>query len=1005
MRLHHLSLQAWGPFADPVDLVVDDLADEGLFLIHGPTGAGKTSLLDAICFAFYGQVPGVRGNRRLASDHAPGARPVATVELTASGRRIRVTRSPAFDRPKTRGQGVTSVPASVVLDEWADGQWHNRSTRAGEADAVVADVVGLGREQFSTVVMLPQGEFARFLRSGAEERRAVLERLFDVAGFTGVERWLAERRRALQGEVDRAEVELAGLVRRIADAVEPVPALPVDPGALDVVTAAELLTTLHEVSTRADTQAEQDDRAAADLDERWDCAGQLAGRQERYRAALADQARQRQEQPEYDRLADRADRAGRAAAAADVVKALVRARQALRQSEQEVGESASRAGWDTPPDLLAVQARRQALSAGGQALASAQQHADARRTAQERHTSERAAVETLAGAVSELEQRSTQLTDHQAQQRAEHTRLLALATTADARRRDLDAVIARLAQGEELRRTQAVVHARTEADQRATVAENDAHTAYNRLRGRQLDEMAAELASRLADGQPCPVCGSVDHPAPAPTADRVDPAEVEAAEQRWEAARADAAQARIELATARQAQRSIEAALGPDGADRDALTTEQAELTIAWQQADQATPQAEALAGDLTALDEELAALAAQLQPLREERAAAQGRADQAGRDAAERDVAEAAALAEHRTCPCGGQGELAEQHQRHEELVQAVDSLVAALAARDGAAATERAADQECRSRVEQLGFEDVAAAEAAMMPPAELSAVNDQVLAHRAAVLATSSTLEDPDLQAAGAEPAPDLAGLTTRRGQARLAAQHSALTARTIRQALAAVTARVTELTDLSARHQPLARELHATAALADAVAGLPPENTRRMSLTSFVLAGRLEQVVGFANERLRRMGDGRYQLEHTDERAAHGAKSGLGLVVVDGWTGSRREPQTLSGGESFMASLALALGLADAVRAENGGVDLQTLFVDEGFGSLDEDSLDDVLDVLDSLRDGGRSVGIVSHVTELRQRIPAQVVVTKTDTGSSVQVRGLTAGAADRGQPTG
>ena len=153
-----------------------------------------------------------------------------------------------------------------------------------------------------------------------------------------------------------------------------------------------------------------------------------------------------------------------------------------------------------------------------------------------------------------------------------------------------------------------------------------------------------------------------------------------------------------------------------------------------------------------------------------------------------------------------------------------------------------------------------------------------------------------------------------------------------------------------------------------------------------------------MVELANERLARMGDGRYLLEHSDDLAARGAKSGLGLRVVDRWTGSTRDPASLSGGETFMASLALALGLADAVRAESGGVDLQTLFVDEGFGSLDDDSLDQVMDVLDGLRDGGRSVGIVSHVPELRQRIPAQVVVTKSETGSSVRLRGVQ-GAAE------
>ena len=150
---------------------------------------------------------------------------------------------------------------------------------------------------------------------------------------------------------------------------------------------------------------------------------------------------------------------------------------------------------------------------------------------------------------------------------------------------------------------------------------------------------------------------------------------------------------------------------------------------------------------------------------------------------------------------------------------------------------------------------------------------------------------------------------------------------------------------------------------------------------MRLSAFVLAARLEKVAALANERLVTMGEGRYQLRHTDDLAARGARSGLGLEVLDLWTGQARDTSSLSGGESFMASLALALGLADAVREESGGFDLQTLFVDEGFGTLDDESLEQVMTVLDGLREGGRAVGVVSHVAELRTRIPSQVVVTQ------------------------
>ncbi len=186
-------------------------------------------------------------------------------------------------------------------------------------------------------------------------------------------------------------------------------------------------------------------------------------------------------------------------------------------------------------------------------------------------------------------------------------------------------------------------------------------------------------------------------------------------------------------------------------------------------------------------------------------------------------------------------------------------------------------------------------------------------------------------------------------------------------------------------------PLREEYERVARLAGLTAGTSADNERKMRLESYVLAARLEQVAAAATARLRRMSGGRYTLVHSDARGGRG-RSGLGLHVVDAWTGRERDTATLSGGETFFASLALALGLADVVTDEAGGARLDTLFIDEGFGSLDDQTLDEVLDVLDSLRERDRSVGIVSHVGDLRRRIPAQLEVVKNRAGSSVRLRG-------------
>jgi len=187
-------------------------------------------------------------------------------------------------------------------------------------------------------------------------------------------------------------------------------------------------------------------------------------------------------------------------------------------------------------------------------------------------------------------------------------------------------------------------------------------------------------------------------------------------------------------------------------------------------------------------------------------------------------------------------------------------------------------------------------------------------------------------------------------------------------------------------------PLRADLELTTRLAAFVEGKSADNRLQMRLSAYVLAYRLSQVVAAANERLARMSDQRYSLEHTGRRGAGETRGGLSLLVRDDWSGEARDPATLSGGESFVVSLALALGLADVITDEVGGAALDTLFVDEGFGSLDADTLDDVMDTLDSLRDGGRVVGVVSHVAEMRDRIPTQLLVSKSRHGSTVAVVG-------------
>ncbi|MBD0716073.1 SbcC/MukB-like Walker B domain-containing protein [Streptomyces sp. CBMA370] len=406
---------------------------------------------------------------------------------------------------------------------------------------------------------------------------------------------------------------------------------------------------------------------------------------------------------------------------------------------------------------------------------------------------------------------------------------------------------------------------------------------------------------------------------------------------------------------------------------------------------------------DLTRRHAEAHALAARTHSAREalagaereyeERAAAQREAERrvAARTSRRETLdAEAASLEEELTRARGAFADVAEHaallERRIALLVDATDAVRTAELAADRL----KEADGRLADAAYRAGFTTPAEAVAALLPEGERREYQRRVDAWRAEAAAVEDRLAEPGAEAVGALPPadPEAAGL---------ADEVAGRVLRDASSALSAARDRATGLGTLSRqaltevrRLGPLREEHDRVARLAGLTAGTSAENERRMRLESYVLAARLEQVAAAASARLQRMSAGRYTLVHSDARSG-GRRSGLGLHVVDAWTGNERDTATLSGGETFFASLALALGLADVVGDEAGGVRLDTLFIDEGFGSLDEQTLDEVLDVLDSLRERDRSVGIVSHVADLRRRIPAQLEVVKERKGSAVRLR--------------
>lgn len=1318
MRLHRLEITAFGPFADTTVVDFDTLGADGLFLLHGHTGAGKTTVLDAIAFALYGRVPGARNDsKRLHSDHAsPQTPPKVLLEATLGGRRVRLIRSPEFERPKRRGTG-TSIEKPKATLEWLDGHGANLS-RIPDIGEEVKRLLGMSAEQFFQVVLLPQGDFARFLRAENEEREKLLEKLFDTERFGTAEQWLAERRRASEAElaartrgVDNLIVQV-GVTAGISatETVGPLEAVDWAEDLLDTA-RAELATATTELerrradSARADAAAEQQ-RKLADTRRRL-----LAARRQLddYAATAEDRAARRAE-------LEAARRAEPVAAALDEARAAVtRAQRHDRETERAAQRLAQLLGEpgsaDLPgaellgtsdaapegdadiapgiPDTAEPVLTRTSMAARGDDSIDSDSGAGARRRAdgvescaapgraagdidargsdtdrgrahgvadtdrdreaygvldsddrRVRVAASSGSAGTVPGRtegsasterpllrpdadvdgairqwsarigmldeVASYAEAADELTGEIGRLRAEETELArrltriaerreaipAAIVAAEARvRESADAAAMLPALAADCERLQgaataavALAERRRDLDRARVDAEtarakhNDARERVLDLRERRLAGMAAELAGQLTDGKPCGVCGSPEHPDPAqPTESAVskDAEDAASAEERAAEAARDTVLARIA-----ELEREIEGLTARGGdADPVELAAALRTATLRYEDAGDLADQAAAATAELDKLRAEESDLHDQLRAAETRRgtitstiAAAEARLAELSarlREAAGADttidrrrarldalIAAATAFRAAETAAAGAWAQVRAIAERVENLARSAGFALEPGQTRDDAATADAdgsgevadsvgvdaqgtvdgsVRDRARRSAQATAGSRDAASTfpgrdsgscdpmpnpvpevplrslrsnsaggvqvDAEPVPPlahgprptgndAATGAAHDPEpalfdLPSDGAIVSVAADAEpalfdlppvaleagapadssgsvgpivddalrgDGDADAAPPERAPDpmtpaqlIALLTSyarriedvirdARAQqaieqqleaaerARAAAEAvlaepevraaadaelgdlDALDAavREARQALdiavaahSAAATRVAKLEELSSqlwaavdRIAPAQRAHEELAALADVVAGRGANN-RRMSLRSYVLAARLEEVAVAGSARLRRMSGGRYEFVHTDRAGTHGRRGGLGLDIRDDYTGAIRPAKTLSGGETFMASLALALGLADTVAAETGGIVLDTLFIDEGFGSLDADTLDAVMGVLDDLRAGGRVVGLVSHVDEMRQRIPSRLHVIRGRAGSRLQ----------------
>lgn len=994
MRLHHLTLQAFGPFASTHTVDFDPLSADGLFLLHGDTGAGKSTLFTAICFALYGEPP-VDRTLELRSHHAPAdLLTQVTLDVTISGHRLLIDRVPQQMRPKKNGTGETLQKAETRLSRWTTdsagkGHWEASSKSHQETGKEIKDLLGMSRTQFCQVVLLPQNEFTKFLYADAGKRRELLGKLFHTDRYAFIERWLSDHSRTTQKNRDAARDEVLHLAARIHQAAGPDLKSQHDaptPDAAHALTdpaltwAGDLIQASQADALTAQADAENAKRNQLAHQKLEAAARELHRQQTTYATAREQLDRLDEQTPHQEAHARRREQARRAQQLAPLLHALSTAHADHTRAQSRESDARTR----LLPEHAALQAAD--LATAGQHIrddiavlntllpeetglhqltaelkridAERQDFAVQQRTARdwlEKETTQRAALETRRETAREAEE----------EYRRQQSQLESLShRVAAAERRDTH-------------------HAQiTTTEQRLTAAQKEtekAAQAHIDIRRRRTEGMAAELAADLTDSAPCPVCGSCSHPNPAQAPDghptREDEQAAENTHQRLQ-------QQRDKIVSELQQLREGAAAATGEAGDAPLASLKADHETLTKQLADSLKRAADrrSVEEELLALDREHTAMT------RQDSTATAGLSDRNANydNLSQRHTALTAKLdAARGTAPT-----LA---ARIDDLTRTADQLEqAAEASRTAATASQtlHTCTSEATDAATTQGFGTLTEAEQALLSEQDLTDLEEKINKWREARASHQAVLDDPVLQQAAAQPATDIETAAALRAAAD--DQHAqAVTASSAAQTRTAqLTDLTTALADVVERLKTL-EQAHSTARhLADLATGNASGTRVRMQLEAYVLAARLEQVVTAANTRLNLMSEGRYTLRHSDHQAAHGARSGLGLEITDSWTGHPRKTNTLSGGESFFASLSLALGLADVVTHEAGGNPLDTLFIDEGFGTLDDDTLHNVLDVLDSLRAHDRTVGVISHIPELRRRITQRLHVRKGPTGSTL-----------------
>ena len=915
MRPLTLTLSAFGPYAGQITLALEQLGKNGLYLIRGDTGAGKTSIFDAIAFALYGEASGDQREAAMFRSQYAAPDTPTFVELTfeSAGKTYRVRRVPEYTRPAKRGGGVTLQRAEAELT-MPDGRVVTRVKEVGQA---VREIVGVDREQFAQIAMIAQGDFLKLLVASTEERMRIFRQIFHTGRYQKLQAALKDQLAALSRARDKLRdglMQAVGSARYPADSVLGQRLADAQAGRLLLQETAALLDEI----VRQDSAAQEAGRRALErLDKQ---IGQAARTLGQARELAAARTQLRDAQAKRQAIQQEMEKAGAARAALAARKP---EREALAQQAAALAEEVRRHEACSRLDQ-ALEAAQKRYTAGCAAQAAcAKQLTDLA----DQQAAARAGQERLADSAIRAEK-----------QRAEHAALLEEQRAFNGLSRDLDAVAASARQ-----------YARVQKDYLAAAQSAEAAQGrYQQMNRAFLDEQAGILALGLQDGAPCPVCGACSHPRPAQvTLGAPREADLEQAKQQAAAAQAEAGRLSAEA-----------------GQLRGALEARRAGLQ----------QRARELLGDVPCeeMAEQIAAAGA---ALRDRLAACKSALDQAQQDMQQLDqfghtlrtLEQAVQQAQARQA--AAQQAIARAEQDTQHLARQKQELADGLRYPDQAAA--RRAAQQTKDTIQDLDRRTEQAEQA-------YQACKSQADALEGTIAALAGQLEH----------APEIDMET-------IQAELEACNAR--RRALEdGQTARAARLD----RNQDVLRALETHgAALAEAeqkwgwvksladTAGGQLVGREKIMLETYVQMTYFDRILARANTRLMVMSRGQYELKRRAQAENNRRQSGLELDVVDHYNGSVRSVKTLSGGESFQAALSLALGLSDEVQSAAGGVQLDVMFVDEGFGSLDEEALEQAVRALSDLSGGNRLIGIISHVEALARRIDRQIVVTKHGTAGS------------------